>query len=111
LLLRRRGAATTTPDQTAPFRSLQEPAISDGRAPDSYANAEVAPGCRGLVVSIGGAEHALASHHPAAIHVDHLTGDVPGPVRSQEQDGFGDLLRPTETPQRVHRDCLLDVLG
>src|SRR5450755_4240109 len=57
------------------------------------------------------AGHALTGRHPAAIHVDHLTGDVPGPVRSQEQDRFGDLLRLAEPLQRVHRDRLLDVLG
>ena len=55
--------------------------------------------------------HVLPRHHPAAIHVDHLTGDVPGPVRSQEQDGFGDLLRLAETLQRIHGDRLVDVLG
>ena len=34
-----------------------------------------------------------------------------GPVRGQEEDGLGDLLRLAETLQRVHRDGLLDVLG
>ena len=54
---------------------------------------------------------ALPGRDPAAVHVDHLAGDVTGSVRSQEQDGLGDLLRLAETPQRVHGDGLVDVLG
>ena len=65
--------------------------------PPSNHDKEIAPG--------------LPGHHPAAIHVDHLACDVPRPVRGQEQNGLGDLLRLAETFQRIHGDCLVDVLG
>ena len=64
-----------------------------------------------LAGRIAGVDSGLSGNHPAAIHVDHLTGNVPGRVRSQERDGFGDLLRLAETLKRVHRDCQLGVIG
>lgn len=70
----------------------------------------LAPGWQGLGERSGSAQ-ALPAYDPAAVHVDHLAGDVPGPVRSQEQGGLGDLFWLAETLQRVHGDCLIDVLG
>ena len=51
--------------------------------------------------SHGVAAHWISSSRIAAVHGEHRAGDETGLVRSQEQDGGGDLLRAADPAHRV----------
>jgi hypothetical protein len=98
-------------DSHRPKRLFRQTVPLASQASRIHAKGEVRPSLLATRGGRQGAAPALPGRHPAAVHVDHLAGDVAGPVRSQEQDGLGDLLRLAETLQRVHGDGLVDVLG
>src|SRR3954469_12082241 len=54
--------------------------------------------------------HVLSGGNPAPLDVDHLAVDIAGTVRRQEEHGFRDLARVSETLHRVHRFRLVDLL-